>query len=176
MEVFQHLQAAGVTLNKANCEFTQNQVTFLGQIVNHSGISPDPEKVRAAYEFPAPRNIRGICRFLRMVNQLSTFSPHLSHKTKPLRELLKKDRAWLWSDLQQQVFDDVKTSLTTTPVLAMFDQKWETIVSADALLYGLSAVLLQQQQMERQNLSHTTHTHGHLPNSALRKLRKRHWP
>ena len=42
MEVLRRLEAAGVTLNKEKCEFSQKQVPFLGQIVNHSGIRPDP--------------------------------------------------------------------------------------------------------------------------------------
>ena len=36
-------------------------------------------------------------------------------------------------------------ALTTSPVMSLFEQKCETVVSADVSAYGLGAVLLQKQ-------------------------------
>ena len=81
-----------------------------------------------------------------MCNQLSKFAPNLADKTKPLRQLLNKRSQWVWEQPQRSALREVKETLTTRPVLALFNQTRETIVSADASSYGLGAVLLRRQQ------------------------------
>jgi hypothetical protein len=36
-----------------------------------------------------------------MVNQLNKFSPKITELTKPLRELLKVDNAWIWDTAKE---------------------------------------------------------------------------
>ena len=145
LAVLQRLEKAGVTLNREKCKFSQNAVKFLGHVIDQSGITPDPDKVNAIQKVRTPGNVGDVRRFLGMVNQLSKFSPNLTEETKPLRELLIKGNAWIWSEPQQTAFDRIKKMLTNTPVLALFNPNLETILSADASSFGLGAVLLQKQ-------------------------------
>ena len=46
------------------------------------------------------------------------WAPNLAEKTKALRELLRKNNAWLCGTPQRVAFEVVKKALTTAPVLA----------------------------------------------------------
>ena len=79
-----------------------------------------------------------------MANQLGKFSPSLADLTKPLRELLSSKVVWTWGPKQDEAFRDVKKELAKSKVLAMYNPKAETKVSADSSSYGLGAVLFQK--------------------------------
>ncbi len=91
-----------------------------------------------------PKTITELCRFLGMANQLEKFSPPLTELSQPLRELLSTTRAWVWGPDQEHAFSDVKTELTQSTVLALYDPEAAIKEAADSSSFGLGVVLLQQ--------------------------------
>ena len=142
--VLSRLREAGLTLNE-KCEFSKGFVRFLGHIIDGQGIHANPQKVDAILNFPAPANVPELQRFLGMVNQLKKFTPELASQTEPLRELLKRGSLWSWDHPQKGAFNEIKQSLTSTPILAHYCMGRESIIAADASNAGLGAVLLQRQ-------------------------------
>ena len=78
------IQSAGLTLNKEKCLFSKCTITFLGHVIDSSGVSPDPEKIAAIKDMPPPKNISDLRRFMGMVTQLGKFTPNLAELSQPL--------------------------------------------------------------------------------------------
>ena len=60
-KVLDKISQAGVTLNADKCVLSQPSVHFLGQVVDATGINPDPEKVRAVQAMKEPTNLSELC-------------------------------------------------------------------------------------------------------------------
>ena len=80
-----------------------------------------------------------------MVTQLSKFPAHLAHKTKSIRDLLRKRNQWMWGPEQQRAFEQIKADLTRVPLLALYDPNKETKIAADASSFGLGRFLQLQE-------------------------------
>ena len=124
------IQSAGLTLNKEKCLFSKRKITFLGHVVDSSGVSPDPEKTAAIKDMPPPENIFDLRRFMGMVTQLGKFTPNLTELSQPLRKLLtcSTKRCWCWGPDQVESFTYIKTELTKPVVLAFYNLANETKV------------------------------------------------
>ena len=92
-QVLDRLVERKLTLNLEKCLFSQSRLQYLGQIIDSDGIRKDPSKIKAITDMAEPQNIADLRRFLGLVNHLMKFCPNLAEKTKPLRDLLKKERA-----------------------------------------------------------------------------------
>ena len=133
-----------MTLNYDKCLFRVQDMLFLGDRLTNNGIQPDPNKISAIVNMPAPENKTDLQRILGMVNYVGKFIPNLSTKITSLRHLLNKDTEWGWTQTHQTEFDEIKQCLIKEPVLQFFDPSKEIKLSTDASKSGIGAVLLQK--------------------------------
>ena len=54
-----------------------------------------------------------------MVNFLSMFLPELQKLLKPIYDLTRKGRQFIWEQEQQEVFEEIKRRLVKAPILHM---------------------------------------------------------
>ena len=120
------------------------RIPFAGYVVSSEGVQADPAKTKAISDFPRPECVKDVRSFLGLANQLGGFVDDLAMVTGPLRALLKKDSAWLWTPVQEEAFRKCKEVLVSPKVLAYFDPKLPMTVLCDASkLHGLGFALIQ---------------------------------
>ena len=58
-----------------------------------------------------------------MVNFVSIFCPELQGPLKPIYDLTRKGRHFVWAAEQQKAFEEIKSRLQTPPVLHLPDRQ-----------------------------------------------------
>ena len=114
-------------------------------MIDANGISPDQSKTEVIQKMKSPSNVRELQRVMGMINQLNKFCPHIANLSQPLRELLKGNNMWLWTDQHEDAMQKLKDEICSQRVLAHYDVNAKTKINANASAYGLGAVLLQSQ-------------------------------
>ena len=82
--------------------------------------------------------------------------PKVTDLSQPLRALLSPQKAWVWTSAQTEAFEKLKEEMESPRVLALHDMK-ETKISADALAYGLGAVLLHLHDTDWRPVAFASH-------------------
>jgi hypothetical protein len=117
--VLQKLREHQLYAKLSKCECWLKQVPFLGHISSEGGISVDLSKIKDVLSWDTPKSVSDILSFLRLAGYYRRFIKGFSKITKPMIELLGKDKKFEWSAKCEASFQALKKWLTTTPVLEM---------------------------------------------------------
>ena len=90
-----------------------------------------------------PDSLTELQRFSGMVNYLGKFIPSLAEVTAPIWALLKKNVALNLQKPQLDAIEKLKTSITSAPILKIFDPNLPTRLKIDTSSEGVGALLEQ---------------------------------
>lgn len=85
---------SGITLSPKISYVAHHSIKALGHSVSNLGIGTLEETVRAVKEYPVPRNVKELQRFLGLAVYYRRFVRNFARITTPLYKLLKKDQDW----------------------------------------------------------------------------------
>ena len=143
LQVLNQCRKVGLKLNVDKCVFKSTSILFFGHVISDEGVKPDPKKMDAIKNMPAPTSQHKILSFLGLYNYLSTYVPDLSSILQPLRQLTKKNAVFTWNkhyDIYQCAKDHILKCANT---LCYYDPDLPVSLEMDVSQSGLGAVLLQ---------------------------------
>jgi hypothetical protein len=71
--VFEKLEQNGLKVKFSKCDVYKKQIKYLGHLVSHGEIEPDPEKIEALYQFKLPKRLVQVQSFLGLANYYRKF-------------------------------------------------------------------------------------------------------
>ena len=133
----------GLVFNIDKCDIKQANMKFFGLEFSADGVRSDPGRAADIQRMKAPQNVAQLQEFLGIATYMSPFIPNLSQKTATLRDLVKKDAEYIWTDSHNAAFEATKSLICRDVTLAYFDPQAESVIQVDASSRGLGAVLIQ---------------------------------
>ena len=67
-------------------------------IIGKDGERMEKEKVQGVIEWPVPRNMKDVQKFLGLANYYRQFVKDFATITKPLHKMIRKGKKWEWEE------------------------------------------------------------------------------
>lgn len=146
--VFQRLRKFGLSIKVPKCVFGANEVQYLGYAINEYGMKLLKTRVETVLNYPRPKNITDLRRFLGIINFYRRFVKDVAQEQIPLNTLLKgakkKDKTPIqWTEETQHAFNRCKQQLAEATLLVHPIENAPLILRTDASNTAVGAVLEQ---------------------------------
>ena len=99
---------------------------------NQNGIRPLQDKLLATKALKKPENERELKLFLGAIQYLSKYIEKLSAQNDNLRQLVKKDTVWNWTEEHRKAFGNLKQKITNVPCLARYNSNHPHVITREA--------------------------------------------
>jgi len=140
-EVLKWLEENDLYVKPEKCSWKTSKVNFLGVIMGQGKIEMEEEKVEGVLNWPVPKTVRDVRKFLGLANYYRWFIKNFATLAKPLNMLTRKEEKWKWEGAQQKAFEQLKGIFTTRLLLVAPNLDKEFRVEADASNFATGGVL-----------------------------------
>ena len=150
-QVFDRLQKAGLVCSPGKCIIGVSKLRFLGHEVSSEGQKPLQEKVQPIQDFPIPRTVRQLRKFIGMIGYYRRFIPKLAKVISPWNKMLifeKKTTRKSWpirfGEDDQARFIEAKRLIVEAVLLTAVNWSKPFELETDASDTAIGAVLQQR--------------------------------
>ena len=159
----------GLRLSPKKCQLFKTNLIYMGNEFTITKrtmtITPLRSRTEAINKIPTLRTPKQCKSFCGVVNYLSLFCPDLQKLLKPIVELTRKGRPFIWGDAQEKAFREVKLRLKNPPVLHLPKTDGRFILYSDTSIEGTGSSLWQIQEGKPKLIGYASKT---LPEACSR--------
>ena len=153
--VFQRLSEKRLKIKGSKCNFLQKRVRLFGHIISESGVEVDPEKVRAIEKMKEPTSLKDVRAFR---GHFRKFIPDFGRTAETLYRLLNKANKFEWSTECTSAVAELKKKILEAPILGYLNDRDHYMLTTDASLTGIGAILTQKQGTEDRVIAYASKT------------------
>ena len=148
-ELLKALCKNGLKISPKKCQLFKTEWQYMSNTMFIKDrlvcVKPLRGRIEAIQQLEPPTNVKGCRSFAGMVNFVNIFCPELQKLLKPIYELTKKGRHFIWGKEQQEAFDVIKARLQKTPVLSMPGKRSTFTLYLDTSKHTTGSALYQVQ-------------------------------
>ena len=139
----------GLKISPRKCQLFKTELQYMGNTIFIQGkrvcVKPLHSQLEAIQKVEPSKTVKGCRSFAGMVNFLSIFCQDLQKLLKPIYNLTRKGRPFVWQQEQQTAFEEIKSRLQKLPILHLPDGKGRSHLYSDTSKYATGSALYQIQ-------------------------------
>jgi len=91
-EVLRRMEENDLYVKPEKCIWKVREINFLGLVMGSGGIKMQEEKVAGVLEWPRPKTVKEVQKFLELANYYRRFVKDFAKIAKPMYKLVRKDK------------------------------------------------------------------------------------
>ena len=144
-DLLKALRKNGLKISPKKCQLFRMELQYMGNTIfikeRRVCVKPLRSRLEAIQKVKAPTTAKQCKGFAGMVNFVSIFCPELQRLLKPIYDLTRKGKQFVWGKEQQDAFEEIKQRLQKPPVLHMPDKVGRFQLYSDTSKYVTGGTL-----------------------------------
>nr|KYP73668.1 Pol polyprotein [Cajanus cajan] len=124
-----------------------DSVSFLGHVMFDGEIVISPSNVEVVLEWKTPKSIFEIRSLHGLAGYYRGFIKDFSKLALPLTKLTSKNQPFVWDSKCEKNFQELKSRLTSAPILVLHDPIETFVVHCNTSKMGLGGMLMKKRGM-----------------------------
>ena len=139
----------GLKILPKKCQLFKKELQYMWNIIlikdRKVCVKPLRSRIEAILKLEPPKTPKGCRSFAGIIHFLSMFCPELQKLLKPIYDLTRKCRPFIWGEEQQEAFEEIKRRLVQAPILHMPNRQGRFHLYSDTSKFAAGSALYQIQ-------------------------------